>query len=74
MGHNFKKGDKLKIKASVKKELLNLYNHSEGMSGVSPEWINSTMTFIRYYGSNAVVLPEGRMIELSLNHSRFIKK
>jgi len=73
MSYNFKKGDILKIKESQKQELVNLYKDRGGMSGVSPSSINKPMVFLRYYGSNAVVLAKGEEFEKSLNHDRFTK-
>jgi len=67
----FSRGQKIKIKEEQKQELIERYHSSNGISGVSPNIIDKTMTFLHYDGSNAVVCPDGEDIYVHLYYDRF---
>lgn len=71
---SFSSGDIVKIKDNVKKELLSLYKNRDGMSGVSPKYIDDTFIVDRpaYDGSNLRVRSKkDKSKTLSLSDSRF---
>jgi len=65
-------GDKLKIKNSCKKELIEKYKTSKGMSGMNSVDVNKTFIFDYYEDSNIAVIMDGSQI-VSFNRTRFEK-
>ncbi len=64
--------EEVEIKESDKTELLLTYEHSRGMSGISPKDINNIYIVDGYYGSNlSLKSKDTHVIPPSLSHTRF---
>ena len=62
----------MKIKETHKKELIDLYESSNGMSGIASDDINKEYVLIDYSGSNIRAHQKDNInIIVSLNYSRF---
>jgi hypothetical protein len=66
----WKKAKKLKLKDSVKEELVNAYHSSRGMSGASNKLVNKEF-IVKYRDGNNIVVEDSSGNSLSLHEDRF---